>query len=520
MHTCNKSSQASVLKSSTMPSAVDAAKRELVKLLKSLADKYKVRLNLSRDSLEKDVSKAFKTVALRVHPDKGGQQLDFQNLSAANDAWQELLKSKGARGRPPAETKAPRRGIARACVVAAPAERQEFRVHSRAVLLTYQGFPADLTTFLDVWVSFLAFVQSRLRQWSVAQWTATAETNESDKHHLHLMLLFTKQLDRSSSTFAFQGVLPNVRANDLLGDGFGGRKFQLSVDRGHFYVWANKRGTVVDGSGKLCRAGNCEPAWARDLGSDLRSVAQVVNRYRVSGDWPRKLWQEYKLADNVFEEYAYLSKDKLAANKRSFEVYRQWKQTRDLEERVKERTKRIRGNPELYSPFNRVPEAEQWLSLFLVDALRYSVLVVHAPSYAGKSEWAVSLFRNPLYVEIGSSGMWPAAMKKLDRDLHDGVVLDDLRDLDFIARNQETLQGKYNRLVELFNTPGGELAVTLDLFRLPMVFTVNDSTANLTYLETHDFCKRTENVRLLCFSGRPGDCVPSDTLPRNHHTTA
>ena len=110
--------------------------------------------------------------------------------------------------------------------------------------------------------------------------------------------------------------------------------------------------------------------------------------------------------------------------------------------------------------------------------------------------------------------MWPAGMKKLDREVHDGVVLDDLRDFDFLARNQEKLQGKYNRPVELFNTPGGELTVTLDLYRLPMVFTVNDSTANLAYLLTHDFCKRRENVRLLCFSGRPGECAPSATLPR------
>ena len=103
-------------------------------------------------------------------------------------------------------------------------------------------------------------------------------------------------------------------------------------------------------------------------------------------------------------------------------------------------------------------------------------------------------------------------MKRLDRSVHDGLVLDDLRDLAFLAQNQEKLQGKYNRLVELFNTPGGELTVTLDLYGLPMVFTINNSTENLDYLETHDFCKKRENVRLLCFSGRPGESSPSATL--------
>ena len=77
---------------------------------------------------------------------------------------------------------------------------------------------------------------------------------------------------------------------------------------------------------------------------------------------------------------------------------------------------------------------------------------------------------------------------------------------------QEKLQGKYNRPIELFNTPGGDLGVILDLYRLPIVFTVNDSTLNLDYLRTHDFCSRRKNVRVLSFSGRPGLSQPSDVL--------
>ena len=124
--------QAPRLKSSTMPSEVDNAKRELVKLLRSLSQRYQLRLDVSRDSSDKEVSKAFKKVSLRVHPDKGGEQADFQLLSATNDTWQELVKRKGAVGRPPTEAKAPRRKTAQACVLAAPAESKEYRVCSRA----------------------------------------------------------------------------------------------------------------------------------------------------------------------------------------------------------------------------------------------------------------------------------------------------------------------------------------------------------------------------------------------------
>ena len=386
-----------------------------------------------------------------------------------------------------------------------------FSVRGQAVLLTYQSFSADLAVFLLTWKRFVSFVEEKQKAWGVKLWTATAETNEDGTHHMHLMMQFFSSDDqRVSALYTFEGVPPNARANDLLGEGFGGKRYQASVDRGQFYCWANKKGTVVGTDGGLCRAGNCEPAWTREQGSDLQGTAKATHKYKVSGDWPKKLWQEYKLEDAVYEEYLYLCKDKLAGSKRNLELYQSWKRERDLQNAITERTKRIKSNPSLYTPFGRVAEAEQWLAEFLPDAMRYSVLLVHAPSFAGKSEWAVSLFKNPLYVEIGAQCMWPARMKKLDRSVHDGLVLDDLRDLCFLEENQEKLQGKYNRPVELFNTPGGELAVTLDLFRLPMVFTINNDTKNLGLLKTSDFLKKRANVRVLSFSGRPGEVQPSE----------
>ena len=83
-----------------MPSAVDLAERELVKLLKSLASKCKLHLELSRDSSDNDV-KAFRKVSLKTHPDKGGDVADFQKLSATNNSWQDLCKNTAAPGRPP-----------------------------------------------------------------------------------------------------------------------------------------------------------------------------------------------------------------------------------------------------------------------------------------------------------------------------------------------------------------------------------------------------------------------------------
>ena len=54
-----------------MPSEVDVAKRELVKVLNLLAAKYGVPVSLWRDSADKDVHKTFRKVALKAHPVRG-----------------------------------------------------------------------------------------------------------------------------------------------------------------------------------------------------------------------------------------------------------------------------------------------------------------------------------------------------------------------------------------------------------------------------------------------------------------
>ena len=45
---------------------------------------------------------------------------------------------------------------------------------------------------------------------------------------------------------------------------------------------------------------------------------------------------------------------------------------------------------------------------------------------------------------------------------HDGLVLDDVRDLRFLVRHQEKLQGKYDAMVEFASTPGSQLAYEKD----------------------------------------------------------
>ena len=496
-----------------MPSPCDEAKRRLVRLLRTLAKAYEVHVMVNRDSPPQDVARAYRSVARKTHPDKpGGSTKDFQALSAANDAWADIQRGERSVGRPPKAQRVKGKPICgkpepQGALVAAslrsPEQRDGFRIRARAVLFTYQGFSADMKEALQAWVNFVAFVKRNKKVWNVKHWTATLETNQDGKHHIHLMADFFKAIDRTARFFAFDGRCPNGSPNDLLGDGWSrSRQWQTSVDRGHFYVFANKKGTVRDSKGCLCVAANYEPAWTA-----------AKETYVVKAEWPEKLWRAYKLDDDVYHnEYLFLCKDKVPAKKRNFETYRAWERGQTLGKDIEERTQRIRSTPSLYQPFGRVALAEEFLELFQNEAMRYPVLLVHAPSYAGKSEWAVSMFKRPLYLEIGALGLWPPGMRQLDRSVHDGLVLDDLRDLRFLHENQEKLQGKYNRPVTLFNTPGGELACTVDLYRLPIVFTINNSTCNLDFLTTHDFCSKKKNVRLLSFRGRPGQSHVAESI--------
>ena len=85
-----------------------------------------------------------------------------------------------------------------------------------------------------------------MRAWRVQYWTATLERNADGKLHAHLMLQFFSEVDCTTQRFFFDGLRPSARPNDLLGEGFAVKRWQTSVDRGHFYVWAGKKGTVRD----------------------------------------------------------------------------------------------------------------------------------------------------------------------------------------------------------------------------------------------------------------------------------
>ena len=201
-----------------------------------------------------------------------------------------------------------------------------FRICSASVLLTYSGIKS-----LAHWRQFLTFVQDALKTWGVTRWCATMESSKAGNWHIHLMLQFQNEIDRACTFFSFQGIRPNAGPNnrtgeDLCGQGMGGRNPQKSINRGFFYVWADKKGTCRDEEGNVCVDGNYWPAW-------FESAAMT---YAVFVDWPETLWKQYKLSHDVYDDLLPKCRHNYAAKKRNLDAIRQREEEDAVEAEIKE----------------------------------------------------------------------------------------------------------------------------------------------------------------------------------------
>ena len=121
-------------------------------------------------------------------------------------------------------------------------------------MLTYNG-----VTDLAQWQRFVARFQNDLAKHNIKYCCAVLEATREGKVRICLMLQFRSDKERDTKAFYFEGLAPRADPNDLLGEGWGGRRVQDSYDRGFFYCWADKLGTVRDEANKLCVAGNYQP---------------------------------------------------------------------------------------------------------------------------------------------------------------------------------------------------------------------------------------------------------------------
>ena len=81
-------------------SVLTRAKRAFVSVLLSLASACGISLEITRDSQDKLLLDAYRRVARKVHPDKGGDKDTFQKLQAAKEAWDAARAKAAPAGNP------------------------------------------------------------------------------------------------------------------------------------------------------------------------------------------------------------------------------------------------------------------------------------------------------------------------------------------------------------------------------------------------------------------------------------
>ena len=135
----------------------------------------------------------------------------------------------------------------------------------------------------------------------------------------------------------------------------------------------------------------------------------------------------------------FLCREGVAPRKRNLDVVRE--QENAVAEAVERASvcQRVKG---LFDVFEPVPEAQQWLDLFKQERDRYPFLVVLGPSLTRKTEWAKSLFQNPLQLDVGTLEHFSDGMRSFSRQVHDGIVLDDVRDFRFPCTTKKKCKEK------------------------------------------------------------------------------
>ena len=273
--------------------------------------------------------------------------------------------------------------------------------------------------------------------------------------------------------------------------GLNKKRAQLCMNRGFFYVWADKVGTQREADGRPCFEGNHVPVWV--------PAAKGQSRYAVQGKWAESLWKERKLSHQTYQNYLYLSRDGVLPRKRNLEEVWRWEQEREQDREREDTARRVRAK--LFHPFPVLPAATAWLQMSNQELDRYPFLVILAPSRAGKTEYARSLFKHPLVIQVGDLDHFPDGLRHFDRQVNDAIILDDLRDFKFCVLHQEKLQGKVGARVEFATTASGMFAYSKWLWKVPLVFTANYTTRNLDLLQRNDCLGRPENRVLIELSG-------------------
>ena len=328
-------------------------------------------------------------------------------------------------------------------------DQKAFRLRGNCCLFTYNSIEFANMEKNHLWTNFLTWLAtlSFLSRWSATMERST-HSADSSRLHLHVFMEFLYAVDWTTlAKVVYLNVHPNAKPTTARGD-----NQREVMDQGHFYVWADKVGTV------FVKTSGYEP-WVH---------------YVVKGWWIDQLWTQHKLARSVYVEYAAKVRLGFLTRLRQAEAVVEREKLALLQEKqriVATRLAPLRKNFRMEVVQRLVPWAEQ----YQLDLERFKFLVLRGGSRAGKSTLGKSmdkLFQFGLpYVQTVQNAE-TAALKGFDPENHGYIVFDNVNNMKFILDQRALFQAN-NDIHTLGESKTGIYSYMVWLYRVPIVVTVD-----------------------------------------------
>lgn len=356
---------------------------------------------------------------------------------------------------------------------------REWKFH--AAQLTYNSKEGewallDKATLQGLFERLVDFAQALGRSLNFDKISVTMEESTATQEHVHAHIYFNSETvyhRRSLEPFTFEGIRPHVVPNRARGNAFAG-----AVRHGHFYVVAEKKGTLFTWT-------NFEPFAA----------------YQVEAWWVDNLFKQEKLTREVYLSYAKrlgVGFARRLADVRAVERYEKEQAMHDIVRQEQE------DLAQHILPMKTFPVVEEFLACFAGEPRhRRPILAIVGGTNLGKSMLAANVIREVGKL-VGPSGVLEITVEcnehldlvDFDPRDHAGVILDGVGDAMILKKNREALQGRAKL------TKGGQSATNMYSYvytfcKRAVVATFDLSAQNLEAFKTDHWLSNHKNVLLL-----------------------
>ena len=354
-----------------------------------------------------------------------------------------------------------------------------YRIRSKAFMLTYNSRSLKA----EDWEAFRAFTESTARRLRATAWAACLEesthanSTEAVFHgHSYYFWDSADPVDIcGTDSLVFHQIRPRVDTCSIMHNPTTWKKAAM---HGLWYVHVVKLGTVASAS-------NYEP-WVH---------------YVPDGDWLVSLWSAHKLSHDQYEDLSAQFRTGHAARMHDLGAVRRSERAVSVRKHVQKEQELVSAEP--MAKFKEYPEVAEFLATFAKPQRRRPILAIVGPTRLGKSLLAADVLRQvgelvglKDFLEVTVQDNGSMDVSAFDVDKHAGILLDGVGDVQMLADNRETLQGRAKE------DTGGKSATMMysyifTLCRRGVVATLDDAARNLEFFRTHHWLSHTENVIVL-----------------------